>query len=142
MTPMTVKEFFRKYPISSEKFAKLMLGRSKSYIVNKNFGASRWKDEDLKILNEAISELSYQLSVTIVHNELTYQAKCKLCKKEFTAEDTGERHKFYNENGLHCEPCRKLINSKKFLLPEHDPKLPWWERWPKKKQLEQKESLI
>jgi DNA-directed RNA polymerase subunit RPC12/RpoP len=117
---MTIKEFFELYPIDPEKFAK-MLGRGKKYIANKNYGTSRWNDQDVQFMNEAIQELSYQLSLTQVHGELIYQAKCLKCGRPFTAQDEGDRHEFYNTNGLTCDECIERSKTRRFYLYEDDP---------------------
>jgi hypothetical protein len=104
MLAMTIDEFFSLYPISKRGIAK-MLGTSPRFLYNLSQRQNSLPDEQVKYLNMAIQELSYQLSQTFIANNLTYEAKCLRCRKKFTAKHSGEREEYYSKNGLVCDGC-------------------------------------
>ena len=101
---MTIEDFFRLYPITRTGLAK-MLGTTPKFIYNVTQRHTMLPGEQITFLNEAIQELSYQLSKTNIINNLTYEAKCLRCGKEFTAKQSGERADYYDQNGLVCDGC-------------------------------------
>lgn len=82
-----------------------MLGTTPKFIYNVTQRHTTLPDEQLSYMNEAIQELSYQLSKTYVINNLTYEAKCLKCRKKFTVKQSGERADYYDRNGLVCDRC-------------------------------------
>ncbi len=101
---MIIEDFFRLYPITRKGIAQ-MLGFSPKFLYNVTQRHNSLSDEQISLLNQAIQELSYQLSITFVINNLTYEAKCLRCKKKFMVKDSGARSEYYNENRLVCDRC-------------------------------------
>lgn len=67
---ITIEDFFRLYPISKREMAQ-KFGVSPKFLYNSSYQQPPLPDEGIKYLNEAIQELSYQLSRTYVHNALS-----------------------------------------------------------------------
>jgi hypothetical protein len=110
MLAMTIDEFFSLYPVSKRGIAK-MLGTSPRFLYNVSQRHNTLPDEQVKYLNMAIQELSYQLSQTFIANNLTYEAKCLRCRKKFTAKYSGQRADFYDQNGLMCDGCMEKVKA-------------------------------
>lgn len=119
---MTINEFFLSYPINKRKFAK-MLDQTEPWLNNRLYHHARFTPLEVALINEAIQEVSYQLSKVFVHDSSIFIAKCLGCKREFTAINEEERAVFYSEHGLYCDPCREGFHSGKFFLYEDNPEL-------------------
>ena len=107
---MTINEFFQLYPITAKGFGQL-IGYSPKQMYNLLHRHTAIHEEEVEYFNIAIQELSWQLSKTYVHSDLSYSAKCRGCGKQFTAKDYGERSTFYNNNGLYCDKCMKTFSA-------------------------------
>ncbi len=105
---MTINDFFRLYPVTAKGFGK-MIGYTPKQMYNILHRHTVLPDEEINLFNQAVQALSWQLSKTYVHCDLSYQAKCRFCRKKFTARDYGERSAIYNYHGLVCDKCIKTL---------------------------------
>jgi hypothetical protein len=113
---MTLEKFFQLFPVSRAGIAKMMAMPAKR-LYNIQQRDSLATAEEIEYLNEAVQQLSYQLSRVHLHNKNIYRAKCRLCNSEFKVIDEGNNTLFYAVNGLVCNRCKNDPECQDSLAP-------------------------